>query len=187
LAAGLSTRMGGPNKLLQPYRGEPLLAHVLRVASSLSFRDCLAITGRDAEAIEALAKSFSVRCVKNERYRDGLGNSIAAGADALERDVEGVFVVLGDMPGIDAAIYRRLMNVYRPGAIVLPVYKESRGHPVLFCSSYRRELAGLSGDEGARSILKRNAGAVLEIKTENAGVLRDLDVPADFERGEPSH
>ncbi|MGC2397906.1 MAG: NTP transferase domain-containing protein, partial [Rhodomicrobium sp.] len=32
LAAGLSRRMGGPNKLLQSYRGKPLLSHALRVA-----------------------------------------------------------------------------------------------------------------------------------------------------------
>ncbi len=35
LAAGLSKRMGGPNKLLQPYRGKPLLAFALETASSL--------------------------------------------------------------------------------------------------------------------------------------------------------
>ncbi len=55
LAAGLSTRMGGPNKLLQPYRGKPLLTYALETAASLMrgdggalLKDCVVVTGRDA-------------------------------------------------------------------------------------------------------------------------------------------
>ena len=38
----------------------------------------------------------------------------------------------------------------------------------------------LSGDEGARSILRRHTLSVAEVETANPGVLRDVDTREDF-------
>ncbi len=182
LAAGLSRRMGGPNKLLRPYRGMPLLAHALRSAGEFEFAERVVVTGRDRAAVEALAASFKFRCIANACFEEGLGSSIAAGARAL-RPAEGsggVFIALGDMPEIGTGGYRVLASQFERGAIAAPFYKGSRGHPVLFCSSYLTELCALTGDEGARPILKRHAASILRVETENPGVLRDIDTPQDF-------
>ncbi len=181
LAAGLSRRMGGPNKLLQSYRGAPLLAHALRIGEEIGFADRLAVTGRDSTEIEDLAAFYRFRCIHNARFAEGLGTSIAAGASALNQGVGGVFIALGDMPDIGARDYRLLSRNLRQGAIVVPVYGTSRGHPVLFCASYLTDLSALAGDEGARSILKRHAAHVAEVETTNPGILRDLDTPDDFQ------
>jgi molybdenum cofactor cytidylyltransferase len=181
LAAGLSSRMGGPNKLLQGYRGLPLLEHALKAVESLGVADCVAVTGRDCETISALAASYAVRTVHNPNYADGLGSSIAAGICALDRSIAGVFIALGDMPGVVPKDYQLLSRAFKTGAIMVPVFDLRRGHPVLFCTSYIPELSVLSGDEGARSLLGRHANAVIEVGTGNAGILRDLDLPEDFE------
>ncbi len=180
LAAGLSRRMGGPNKLLHTYRGKPLLTHALETASHLDFADRVIVTGRDAHAIGELAAAFGMRSVHNARFAEGLGTSLAAGAAALRPGATGVFVALGDMPDVLPDDYRGLSSASILGSIALPVYKGTRGHPVLFCSSYIAQLQRLSRDEGARSILTRYAHAVLEIETANPGVLRDFDRPEDF-------
>ena len=183
LAAGLARRMGGPNKLLQPYRGKPLLAHALTAAAGdIDFMDRIAVTGRDCAEIEALAASHSFRSIYNPRFEDGLGTSIAAGAGALHPDICGVFISLGDMPEIHADDYIGPGSRFKHGSIVVPVHRGARGHPVLFCGSYLRELSALSGDEGARSILKRHAARIIEVETPNPGVLRDVDTHEDFDR-----
>ncbi len=184
LAAGLSRRMGGPNKLLQPYRGKPLLAHALKIAGEVDFLDRIAVTGRDAEQVQALAAPFGFRCVFNARFAEGLGTSIAAGANAFSRDIDGVFIALGDMPGIGPEVYRALAGKFTQASIVVPLHKAARGHPVLFCTSYIPELSALSGDEGARSLLRRYALCVREVETANQGVLRDVDTREDFSRFE---
>jgi molybdenum cofactor cytidylyltransferase len=181
LAAGLSRRMGGPNKLLQPHRGRPLLAHALDAAAKAGLADRLAVTGRDAAEVEALAAPFGFRCVHNARFPEGLGASIAAGASAVDASLAGVFIALGDMPEVLARDYLLLAQRFERGAIAAPVYKGARGHPVLFCASYLPDLSALCGEEGARSILKRGAGRILDVVTGNRGVLRDLDTPEDFE------
>lgn len=182
LAAGLSRRMRGPNKLLQLYRGEALLARALRVAAQIDFAERVAVTGRDAAEIEEVAASFNVRCVHNAHYMDGLGASIATGASAVSRACDAVFVALGDMPDIGVGDYRALASFFKPEAIAVPVHQGSRGHPVLFCASYLPELSGLSGDEGALSLLSRRASFIVKVETGNSGVLRDIDTPEDFQR-----
>ena len=181
LAAGLSRRMGGPNKLLQSYRGRPLLAHALRIAEEFEFRDRVAVTGRDSAQVQALAETFNVRCVFNPRFAEGLGTSVAAGARALGPDINGVFVALGDMPESDPDVYSALAKKFTQHSIILPLHRGSRGHPVLFCTSYISELSALSGDEGARSLLRRHADRIAAVETANPGVLRDIDTREDFE------
>jgi CTP:molybdopterin cytidylyltransferase MocA len=180
LAAGLSRRMGGPNKLLQPYRGQPLLAHALESAAKAGLASRVVVTGRDPAEIEALAALYGFRCVHNARFAEGLGASIAAGASAADASLAGVFIALGDMPEVLADDYRLLASRFAHGAIAAPVYKGARGHPVLFCASYLDELSALRGEEGARSILKRRAARFIEVETDNRGVLRDFDTPDDF-------
>ena len=181
LAAGLSRRMGGPNKLLQPYRGKPLLAHALRVGEEIEFADRVAVTGRDCAETEALAASFGFRCVFNPCFAEGLGTSIAAGAGALSPDISGVFIALGDMPAIGPEIYRTLAAKFTQGSIIAPLHRGTRGHPVLFCASYVPELSALSGDEGARSLLRRHALRVAEVEIANPGAVRDVDTREDFD------
>ena len=182
LAAGLSRRMGGPNKLLQPYRGKPLLTYALKIAGEMEFLDRIAVTGRDRAEVETLAASSGFRCVHNDRFEDGLGISIATGARALHRDIDGVFIALGDMPEIDVDVYRALAGNFRQRSIVVPIHYGALGHPVLFCASYLPELSALSSDEGGRSLLKRHKPFIVEVATKDPGVLRDIDTPEDLHR-----
>jgi molybdenum cofactor cytidylyltransferase len=184
LAAGLSRRMGGPNKLLRSYQGKPLVAHALGAAEKIEFLDRIAVTGRDSAETEALAASFGFRCVFNPRFTEGLGTSIAAGADALSPNIKGVFIALGDMPGVGPEIYLALAARFTQGSIVVPLHREARGHPVLFCTSYIPELSALSGDEGGRWLLRRHSHRVAEVEIANRGVLRDVDTREDFERSQ---
>lgn len=184
LAAGLSRRMGGPNKLLRSYQGKPLLEHALGAAEKIEFLDRIAVTGRDPAETEALAASFGFQCVFNPRFAEGLGTSIAAGADALSPNIKGVFIALGDMPGVVPEIYLALAARFTQGSIVVPLHRGARGHPVLFCTSYVPELSALSGDEGARSLLRRYALRVAEVEIANRGVLRDVDTREDFDCGQ---
>jgi molybdenum cofactor cytidylyltransferase len=181
LAAGLSRRMGGPNKLLQPYRSEPLLTHALNAAEEAGLGDRIVVTGRDSAEIGALAGRHGFRATHNADCAAGLGGSIAAGVRALHGEEDGLFIALGDMPDVRADDYRLIASRFWRRAIVVPIHKGTRGHPVLLCSTYLPDLAALSGDKGARCILRRHAAHIVRVETQNPGILRDLDTPEDFQ------
>ena len=91
-----------------------------------------------------------------------------------------VLVLQGaDDPVVPPNQSQRIVDALRAGApIVAPSWQESRGHPVGIASGFFGELAALSGDEGAKAILRRHNPTL--IATEDAGVLRDIDTPQDL-------
>lgn len=171
-AAGLSTRIGGPNKMLLPYGGLTVVGTVARTLLSCDL-DVVVVTGRDASLVSEAVEP--VRTVFNERYREGLGTSIACGVAACPPD-HGYLIALGDMPELSPEVVRLLVAQAEPQAILAPVYAQEPdrpGHPVLFGSSYREALLALHGDEGARSIVQANRAHLRLVKV--AGNLPDID------------
>jgi molybdenum cofactor cytidylyltransferase len=74
----------------------------------------------------------------------------------------------------------RLLDFASGNRIVVPVFRRRQGHPVHFGESFRRELAQLEGDFGARAILDRHPEAVTEVEVDDQGVIVDVDTEADL-------
>ena len=63
--------------------------------------------------------------------------------------------------------------------IVVPVFQEKRGNPVLFSREFREKILQHKG-EGCRGILKEYPQCVMEVMMENDNVFRDVDTPEDY-------
>lgn len=113
---------------------------------------------------------------------EGMGNSIACGARAalLHEDLRLLLVQPADMPWLAGASVRQVAQaVAQDGqVIVLPTFGGQDGHPVRFDRRIVPALAQLSGERGARHLLRRHPP--LRIPLDDAGVVRDLDTPADL-------
>jgi molybdenum cofactor cytidylyltransferase len=110
----------------------------------------------------------------------GLGHSLAAGVRAAP-DAGGWLIALADMPAIRPSTLRAVAAACaQPDSIAAPVCQGQRGHPVAFGRTYYAQLAALHGDNGARSVLHEHAAAVIEVPCDDAGILRDIDTPADL-------
>lgn len=171
LAAGQSQRFGGPNKLLLPWGDTTVVGAVVRALAACPVRT-LVVLGRDP--MEVMEAAIPADHVFNPRFEEGIGTSIAAGAEAA---TGAVMVVLGDMPALRPEVVLALLAAH-PGqeSIAVPVYADTPdkpGHPVLFGANYRARLMGLRGDEGARSLLGSNSERVVRVLV--SGRLDDLD------------
>jgi molybdenum cofactor cytidylyltransferase len=84
------------------------------------------------------------------------------------------------MPGISAALIDSLIAAFDPPegrTICVATGHGHRGHPVLWSREFFGEIATLTGDTGARDLLKRHAGQVMEIEAGNDAPLSDIDTP----------
>jgi molybdenum cofactor cytidylyltransferase len=179
LAAGRSTRMGGPNKLLATIDGKPLVRHVVEAARASSVASVTVVTGHMGEAVAAAVADLDVRFVANPAYADGLSTSLRAGLAALPAEAEAVIVLLADMPRIGAAMVDALVAAYQPATgslIVVPTFEGRRGNPVLWSRRYFADLMAIQGDTGARHLIGENPEAVTEVELGPAVAL-DLDTP----------
>ena len=66
----------------------------------------------------------------------------------------------------------------------IPVCHGRRGHPVMMSAVLREELLALTGDVGARELIRAHPEWVGEFETEDEAVLFDVDRPADLGVGE---
>ena len=93
--------------------------------------------------------------------------------------IDGVVVLLADMPGVDAAVVDRLIAAFDPAGgtlIVVPTHDGKRGNPVLWSRRLFADLAAVAGDTGGRHLVGQNADAVTEVEIGPAVAL-DVDTP----------
>lgn len=83
LAAGGSTRFGGPKQLLD-WHGQPFVRAVARTAQEAGLWPVLVVTGANSSRVEAAIQDLDVHVVHNDDWQHGQGSSIRAGIEAIQ-------------------------------------------------------------------------------------------------------
>src|SRR3954464_10275436 len=180
LAAGRSTRMGGPNKLLAEIGGRPLVRMAAEQALTSRARPVIVVTGHQRDKVEAALQGLDVRTVHNPNFAEGLSTSVKTGLAAVPETADGAIVCLADMPQVTAPLIDKLVAAFDPerGAlVVIPTIEGKRGNPVVWARRFFPELMGLDGDVGARHLIGRYPEAVAEVALTDTAALVDVDTP----------
>jgi molybdenum cofactor cytidylyltransferase len=181
LAAGRGLRFGGntPKPLLE-LGGHPLVVHALNAARGSGLSTTVVVVS-DERVAAAVADRPEVHVVHNDAPEQGIASSLQSALRALEPNaaVDGVVVGLADQPLVGPDAYRRVAAAYDGGArLAVATYGGTRGNPVLVGREHWGEALALTGDEGARALLRRH-GAV-EVPCDGTGEPTDVDTPEDL-------
>jgi CTP:molybdopterin cytidylyltransferase MocA len=183
LSGGASRRMGSPKALLD-YQGRPFLEHLLEITRHPQVGVRRVVLGAHAEPI---AKSIALSAddiVVNADWQQGQLSSIQAAIRSLPPDTDGMLLCLVDHPLISAALVDQLIAEFYAAQklIVLPVFEQRRGHPVIFSAALYDELLRASPATGARAVVWAHGADVREVPTTEEGCVLNLNDPAAFER-----
>jgi molybdenum cofactor cytidylyltransferase len=182
LAAGEARRFGA-QKLLAHLDGRALVQHVIRAANSSSLTDVVLVLGADADRVRRIAMGRA-RAVLNPDYASGQASSLQAGLRALADDVDAAIVLLGDVPGVTAALLDAIVAKQREtGApAVMSRWRGQRMPPCLIHRDLWADARALTGDIGMRQIhAHRNDVAEVEVSPA-LGALDDVDTREDHAR-----
>ena len=131
----------------------------------------------------AAAAGTDVEIVVNAHAGRGIASSLGAALEALEDrpEVDSVVVGLGDQPLVGPEAYRRLAAASRDeGAeLVVATYRGARANPVLIARPLWSAACVLTGDEGARALMRDHP--VREVPCDGTGDPADVDRPGDLE------
>ncbi|MGQ0824110.1 MAG: nucleotidyltransferase family protein [Actinomycetota bacterium] len=178
LAAGHGVRFGGDiPKPLAIVVGRTLLDRALDAARASGLAPMLVVCSDDRVA----AAVTGAEVVRNDRPERGIASSLQAALHALETrdEVRAVVLGLADQPLVGAEAYRRVGAAYDDGArLAVATYGGVRGNPVLLARSHWPEANRLTGDEGARVLLRRRGAT--EVPCDDTGEPTDVDTPADL-------
>jgi molybdenum cofactor cytidylyltransferase len=183
LAAGQSRRMGEHNKLILPLDNQSMLERVVVSVLDSDIDDVVVVTGFESDKIQSAIQSYGVSMVFNQDYASGMASSLRCGLEALNETVDGAIIILADMPFINAELINQLISQYHDECelchIVAPRYKGKRGNPVLWDKRYFNEMKNLSGDQGAKSLLKKYADDIAMVEVASDSIFIDVDTPKD--------
>lgn len=176
LAAGSSRRMGATNKMTATVGGRALVRIAAEAALGSEAVSLTVVTGHAPADVERALAGLDFARVHNPDFADGLSTSLRAGVASLAPDVDGVVVLLGDMPAITSATVDRLIDAFRRDGIVVPAFAGQRGNPVIWSRAFFPELMEVSGDTGGRRLIEAHRDAVREVEL-GADVALDVDTP----------
>ena len=110
----------------------------------------------------------------------GIGESISFGSQYIS-SWDGCLICLADMPFIRTETYKAIASRVTATNIVIPKFNGIVGNPIAFGKAHFQILENLKGDEGARKVLKNHQNLIIEIETNDPGVLHDIDTPQDIQ------
>jgi molybdenum cofactor cytidylyltransferase len=187
LAAGESSSMKGQNKLISEVVGKPVLVWVVETAVSAGLEPVIVVTGYDDGATGKILADLPADIVLNNRWQEGMSTSFPPAVNALPSTVQGVMILLGDMPAVNSDIVKKLVSQFAASGgekIVHPVFGGQQGNPVVFPRCFFPALTGLTGDSGAKSILKEHPDTVLKVEVDSSSILLDIDTEDDLTKME---
>ncbi|MDY3919890.1 MAG: nucleotidyltransferase family protein [Candidatus Limivivens sp.] len=192
LAAGNSRRFGR-NKLLELLEGRPLFLHGLealgRAAEMLQAdrsveTEILVVSQYPEILAEAAHRPQGLKTVESPDSVQGLSVSIRRGIQNAEGDY--YLFQAADQPFLKPETICHLVQSTLASGKAIGVLRcrNQNRNPVLFHSSLREELLGLSGDQGGRVLLKKDPARVWSCEVEEPEQFRDIDILEDFSEAE---
>jgi len=191
LAAGESKRMEGENKLIKEINGIPLIQHAIKNVLGSAIDELIIILGHEKSLIEnIITKNKKIKFIYNENYKNGISSSIKIGLNHISKNSEAFFICLGDMPNVNQNIYNKLIKSRynynkklisdRKKEIIIPVFEEKEGNPILFSKFMREKIMNIDGDYGAKKIIEESKNKILYVPIKSNGITLDFDTKEDF-------
>ena len=179
LAAGRAKRFGR-TKQLEAIDGIPLVRRVVDIARQACRDNVVLVAGHDWQSVAAAAGDAARFLVLNDRFEDGLGTSLATAVRATSKAAGALLVLLADQPLITVRHMQDLIDAWRCHSddIVATRYADTEGPPVIFPPAAFADLAALTGDRGAKAVIRSGRYPVRTIHLEEAAA--DIDTPDDL-------
>jgi len=175
LASGFSRRMP-VNKLIEKVAGISLIEHVVKASTVLE--KVYVIT--QYQAVEDKLTKYPCQLIYNDHPERGMSESIKIGVEKADMCM-GYMIFLGDQPSLSKETVSKIKeeaNKY-PDNIVIPFYRNGKGHPIYLPFAFKDKLLGLHGDLGAREIIKENSHLIRKLLIDE--VTSDIDTIENLE------
>lgn len=184
LAAGESSRLGSPKQLLV-YSGSTLLEHSIEAAQLSHADSVIVVLGANANAIKHEMKNATINIVVNTTWKEGMASTIRCGLQTLVEmnpQVDAVVLMVADQPFVTTELLNNLMDLHikEQNSIVASKYGTTFGTPVLFAKRFFPELLELTGDVGAKSLIRKYMNETAFVPFPRGTI--DIDTMEDYNK-----
>lgn len=186
LAAGFSSRMGKPNKLLLDVDGKPILRGIAEAVSTVTDRRPTVVLGHDADRVRDALSGLDLSFVLNDAPEQGQRRSVTLGLSAAAR-ADTVLVALGDQPLLTASLLSDLLIAHHAQLavagglrITVPVRGETRGNPIVIPRPCLLSILSGGQNLGCGGFTRKHPELVHRYETSEPAFFLDVDTPEDL-------
>jgi CTP:molybdopterin cytidylyltransferase MocA len=176
LAAGASRRLGQPKQLV-PFDGEPLLRRQCRIAIDADIGSVFVVLGCRATECSVVIADLPVGVMINDGWEEGMAASLRLAArQATDDSADALLILHGDQHGVTTDALRLLHAAWQanPTRPHLSRDGDHLGPPVIIPADHFSSMMNLTGDMGARRVLRHPVEVVI------AGSAMDLNDPSQL-------
>lgn len=182
MAAGASRRLGSPKQLL-PWKKSNLLNHCIRQCLKVDIASIYLIVGANREIVEEQLMSGNYTLLYNKEWEEGMGSSIRTFVQSIDTETyDGVLILVADQPFLTGKLLHAFFETIQVGKkqLIISKYDKGKGPPSYFSYHYFDDLLKLKGDDGAKSIIKKNKDGITFIPFPKGNI--DIDREEDVEK-----
>jgi len=187
LAAGMSKRMGGLNKLLLPINGVPMVRHMALTLVAFADVPPVVVLGHEAKRVAAALDGIALTMITNVQYQSGQMSSVTAGLIAAGQAAD-YMICLADLPLLTALDCAALSAAHKKagvGQITVPVQREDgifvrRGNPIIMPASARHKIIKGETNLGCRGLLNNHPDLIYPFDSCANGFYVDIDTQDAF-------
>lgn len=179
VAAGASSRMGTFKPMLN-VGSISISQRLIATLHQAGVSRIVIVTGYNAEDLERHLANSGVIFLRNEEYQTTqMFDSAKIGLEYIHGKCDRVFFMPVDVPLFTAKTVETLLNT---GAdIACPVCDGLRGHPIMLSDKVIAKILEDSGECGLQGALSRCGIPEQLVAVPDAGILRDIDTPEDYD------
>ena len=187
LAAGMSQRMGGLNKLLLPINGVPMVRHVALTLAAFADMPPVVVLGHEAQQVAAALDGIALTMIANAEYQRGQMSSVSAGLIAAGQAAD-YMICLADLPLLTVADCTALSVAHKKagvGQITVPAQRKDgmfvrRGNPIIVPASASRKIIKGGTNLGCRGLLNNHPDLIYPFDSCADGFYVDIDTQDTF-------
>ena len=184
LAAGRGRRIGSRPKSLLRVDGDLLIHRQIRALRGLGVAPIIVVLGHHAKAIsEALADEQGVISVCQPLEEHSQSSSLRLGLGALPETTGGVLVSPLDMPLLDEAAYKALLDAWScreaSTTILGPVVGGQPGNPVIIYGDIVSSILAGQGPYGSGRWRGTDSPGLEHWESKNPAYITDIDTEED--------
>lgn len=144
----------------------------------------LVVLGAHADQLKKEVDGTKAMVVENSDWQEGMASSIRCGIATLTEmspNTAGAILMVCDQPYVTSSLLNDLLKAHLDTGkpIVTCSYANTFGPPAFFYKNLFPELLSLTGDVGARSVIRQHANEVAVVLFQKGRI--DIDTEKDFE------
>ena len=180
--------MGRP-KLSLPLGDKSVLEHAVAALRAGGAGRVVVVVGPHVPELVPLAEAAGADACRLGAPTPDMRATVERGLRWIEEHVRPLpdawLLAPADHPALDPQAVRRLCEAFRSDpahSLFLPAHAGRRGHPALVAWRHVEGVRALPADRGINAYFREHSSELREVPVPGAGVLCDLDTPADYER-----